>query len=90
MTNLFLFVAKPKPKTVCYEKYGCFEYFSPLSRELPQKPSKVGTKFHLFTRLNMKTSQIIDDEDESKLRASNFNISRRTIFVVHGYFGRCE
>ena len=38
----------------------------------------------------MKTSQIIDDEDESKLRASYFNLSRRTIFVVHGFTGRCE
>ena len=88
MTKLFLFIANPK--TLCYDKYGCYENFPPQSRELPQEPSKVGTKFHLFTRRNRETPQIIDDEDESKLRASNFNISRRAIFVVHGYFGRCK
>ena len=88
MTKLFPFIANPNQ--VCYDKYGCFEYFPPETRKFPQEPSKVGTKFHLFTRLDRETPQIIDDEDASKLRASNFTISRRTIFVVHGYLGRCK
>jgi len=76
-------------KRVCYEKYGCFSHLSPSTRrffvKLPQSPSNIGTKFHLFTRSNTKSSQIIDDDDRNKLTASNFRISRRTIFVIHGF-----
>jgi len=86
LTNAWLF---PKPKKVCYGKYGCFSHLSPFTSrifvKLPQSPSRIGTKFHLFTRSNRITSQIIDDHNRNKLRASNFRISRRTIFVIHGF-----
>ena len=40
----------------------------------------------MFTR---DGSGIVDDIDENKLTAPNFDFSRRTIFVIHGYTGKC-
>ena len=87
---LFLAFFFPKPKTVCYGKYGCFKetFWRSKVVKLPQKPSVIGTTFHLFTRVSPQTSIVIDDNDNNKLRASNFKISRRTIFVIHGFTGK--
>ncbi|MFA8343507.1 MAG: hypothetical protein ACEPO8_11115 [Rhodothermaceae bacterium] len=76
---------------VCYGKYGCFTRDKPFNNFLvwlPQDPSDVGTSFHLYTRNNREISQIIDDNDEGKLKTSNFDISKRTIIVIHGFSGK--
>ncbi|KAL9951948.1 hypothetical protein ACROYT_G044706 [Oculina patagonica] len=73
------------PKEVCYGKYGCFQPQPGMNRllvDLPEKPSAVGTEFHTFTRDGYG---IIDDDDEGKLIAPKFDMSRRTIIVIHGY-----
>ncbi|XP_078354760.1 inactive pancreatic lipase-related protein 1-like isoform X1 [Oculina patagonica] len=73
------------PKKVCYGKYGCFERQPGLNAwlvKLPESPADVGTSFHMFTRDGFG---IVNDVDESKLTAPKFDISRRTIFVIHGY-----
>ena len=78
-------------KTVCYGKYGLFKrHPNPFLVWLPQDPSKLGTSFLLFTRKNSQTAKIIDDSDVNKLRDSFFEISRRTIFLIHGYLGKIE
>lgn len=76
----FLFKSK-----VCYGKYGCFSRQPGLNRllvALPKDPSAVGTTFHMFTR---RGSGIVDDYDKRKLMKPKFDISRRTIFVIHGW-----
>ena len=75
---------------VCYDKYGCFDRHPNLLVRLPQEPSKLGTSFLLFTRKNSQTAKIIDDSDVNKLRDSFFEISRRTIFLIHGFTGNIQ
>ena len=75
---------------VCYDKYGCFDRHPNLLVQFPQEPSKLGTSFLLFTRKNSQTAKIIDDSDVNKLRDSFFEISRRTIFLIHGYLSKIE
>ena len=77
-------------KKVCYGRYGCFRRGTSLPRilvELPEAPSVIETKFHLFTR-SVLQSTLIDDSSLAKLSASNFEISRQTIFVIHGFSGK--
>lgn len=77
------------PKQVCYGKYGCFKRQSGLDAllvKLPESPSAVGTTFQMFTRVG---SGIVNDVDGGKVRAAKFDISLRTIFIIHGYHGKC-
>nr|XP_058961752.1 pancreatic triacylglycerol lipase-like [Pocillopora verrucosa] len=83
------FLFKRKPSRVCHGKYGCFNKhpgvrwgFLSISAKLPQSPSDVGTKFTMFTR---NGSGEVDDVGVSRLRAAKFNITRRTILVIHGW-----
>ena len=76
---------------VCYGKYGCFSKASPFDNrlvKLPQDPSSVGTTFKLFTRSNRNNAQLVDDSNKEKLQRSSFDISKRTIVVVHGWKGK--
>ena len=75
---------------VCYDKYGCFDRHPNILVRFPQEPSKLGTSFLLFTRKNSQTAKIIDDSDVNKLRDSFFEISRRTIFLIHGFTGKIQ
>ena len=75
-------------KQVCYGKYGCFKRQPGLDAivvNLPESPSIVGTTFQMFTRSG---SGFVNDVDVAKLRAAKFDISRRTIFIIHGYHGK--
>ena len=77
------------PTEVCYGKYGCFKTQPGLNAwlvYLPEKPSVIRTSFHMFTRYG---SGIVNDIKGGKLRAPKFDISRRTIFVIHSYTGKC-
>ena len=75
---------------VCYDKYGCFDRHPNLLVRFPQELSKLGTSFLLFTRKNSQTAKIIDDSDVNKLRDSFFEISRRTLFLIHGFTGKIQ
>ena len=86
-----LFLAWLFPKEVCYQRYGYFKpHPNPLAKQ-PQSPSQTGVRFNLFTKENRNSAKLIDDENESKLSASHFIISRPlTIFVIHGFTGKSE
>ena len=86
----FFFIGWLSKSEVCYDKYGCFDRHPNLLVQFPQEPSELGTSFLLFTRKNSQTAKIIDDSDVNKLRDSFFEISRRTIFLIHGYLGKIE
>ena len=83
-----LFLVLLFSKRVCYHKYGCFEHQTEKRVRLPRSPSQIGVRFNLFTRENGNSAKLIDDHDKSKLTTSHFKISRRTIFVIHGFTGK--
>ena len=89
MSTYALFLAWLFSKSrVCYQKYGCFNSHPNLLVKLPQSPSRIGIRFNLFTRANRNSAKLIDDHNKYKLTTSHFKISRRTIFVIHGFTGK--
>ena len=89
MSTYALFLAWLFSKSrVCYQKYGCFKSHPNLLVKLPQSPSRIGIRFNLFTRANRNSAKLIDDHNKYKLTTSHFKISRRTIFVIHGFTGK--
>ena len=72
---------------VCYAGYNCFNIKPPfggtnIRREgmLPELPSKIKTKFELFTRRNS------DGEKISLTRVpKNFNAKKPIKFIIHGF-----
>uniref|UniRef100_A0A8C9T6Y7 Triacylglycerol lipase n=1 Tax=Scleropages formosus TaxID=113540 RepID=A0A8C9T6Y7_SCLFO len=76
---------------VCYENLGCFTDDMPWSgtaerpiARLPWSPEKIGTKFLLFTRKNIDNFQEIAT-DKDILQASNYDGSKMTRFITHGF-----
>ena len=88
MSTYTLFLAWLFSNKVCYQKYGCFKSHPNPLVKLPQSPSRIGIRFNLFTRANRNSAKLIDDHNKNKLTTSHFKISRRTIFVIHGYTGK--
>ena len=88
MSTYAFFLAWLFSKRVCYQKYGCFKSHPNLLVKLPQNPSRIGIRFNLFTRANRNSAKLIDDHNKYKLTTSHFKISRRTIFVIHGFTGK--
>lgn len=73
---------------ICYPKYGCFHNDPPFRRPLvpfPNPADLIGTKFRLYTRANRDMSSIIDDSDPAKIKNSNYDGSKRTIALIHGF-----
>ena len=80
-------------KTICYTDYGCFSdekpFYNPGVRPwaltlLPQEPSKISTKYLLFTRNNINTSVYITSQNESEY----FKVNFKTTFIIHGFLVR--
>lgn len=90
-TSLYLFFIAPglAKSTRCYGKYGCYSNKAPFNRIvlLPLPPWVVNPKFRLYTRLHPDTPQFIDDNDVTKLQQSNYNGTKKTVLIVHGYVG---
>lgn len=55
-----------------------------MSEPIPDYNPKFSVKFELYTKDNLEP-QIFDSFDEAFLRKSNFNHSRPTRFVTHGW-----
>ena len=90
--NIFIsfFIAPGSAKsTRCYGRYGCYSNKAPFNRIvlLPLPPWVVNPKFRLYTRLHPDTPQFIDDNDVTKLQQSNYNGTKKTVLIVHGYVG---
>ncbi|OWK53454.1 Pancreatic triacylglycerol lipase [Lonchura striata] len=84
-------------REVCFERLGCFTDDVPWSGtverpiyKLPWKPERVGTQFLLYTRENTDVYQEVSAVDNSTIKASNFNESRKTRFIVHGFIDNGE
>uniref|UniRef100_A0A8D0KRE1 Triacylglycerol lipase n=1 Tax=Strix occidentalis caurina TaxID=311401 RepID=A0A8D0KRE1_STROC len=92
---LFLLSAA-EGKEVCYERLGCFSDDIPWSgtaerpvHKLPWDPEKIDIHFLLYTRKNPTVFQI-SAVDASTIAYSNFNASRITRFIVHGFIDNGE
>ena len=73
---------------VCFLKYGCFavdEYFNVKDAALPSHPDVIQTKFYLYTRRNLKNVEQLKLDNITTITSSNFDPSRKTIFIVHGF-----
>ncbi|XP_013804134.1 inactive pancreatic lipase-related protein 1-like [Apteryx mantelli] len=93
---LFL-VSTARGKEVCYERLGCFSDDIPWSGtverpvyKLPWNPEKIDTRFLLYTRENPDNFQEISAIDASTIEQSNFNASRITRFITHGFIDKGE
>ncbi|KAM4897173.1 inactive pancreatic lipase-related protein 1-like [Sylvia borin] len=82
---------------VCFDRLGCFTDDVPWSGtaerpvyKLPWKPESINTRFLLYTRENYDDFQEVSAVDKSTIEASNFNASRKTKFIVHGFVDNGE
>jgi pimeloyl-ACP methyl ester carboxylesterase len=70
---------------VCYSGYGCFYDYKDLRTRpialLPVDPSRIATKFVLFTRQNSNSGIHITANSQS----SYFRKNKMTRFIVHGF-----
>lgn len=55
------------------------------SLSLPQSPSVIDTKFIMFIK---NGTGEVNDVDINRLWAAEFNITRRNIFLIHGWMGK--
>ncbi|OCT71288.1 pancreatic lipase-related protein 2 [Xenopus laevis] len=82
---------------ICYDRLGCFTDEAPwggtaerpLGR-LPMSPETINTQFLLFTKENPDNFQVISALDHSSVSTSNFNSSRKTHFIIHGFLSSAE
>ena len=75
-------------KKICFSKYGCFsinKYFQVKHAALPSHPNIIQTKFFLHTRRNPKSAEELKLNNISSITTSNFDPSRKTILIVHGF-----
>uniref|UniRef100_A0A8C4JZA4 Triacylglycerol lipase n=1 Tax=Dromaius novaehollandiae TaxID=8790 RepID=A0A8C4JZA4_DRONO len=84
-------------RQVCYKRLGCFTDNPPWSgiperqlAGLPSPPEAVNTNFLLYTRDNIMRYQKISATNPSTIKASNFQIHRKTRFIIHGYLAAAD
>ncbi|XP_055976734.1 pancreatic lipase-related protein 2-like [Sorex fumeus] len=84
-------------KEICYSPFGCFSNEKPwtgiLQRPLnllPWSPEVINTHFLLYTNENPNNFQLISSTDLDTVEASNFNLNRKTRFIVHGFVDKGE
>uniref|UniRef100_UPI00001119A2 RP2 LIPASE n=1 Tax=Cavia porcellus TaxID=10141 RepID=UPI00001119A2 len=77
---------------VCYSHLGCFSDEKPWAgtsqrpiKSLPSDPKKINTRFLLYTNENQNSYQLITATDIATIKASNFNLNRKTRFIIHGF-----
>ncbi|PAA74650.1 hypothetical protein BOX15_Mlig007525g3 [Macrostomum lignano] len=80
------------PMEVCYDGLGCFSTggnFYDLVRRplqlLPQSPERIGPTYALYTRRSIISGQSLVYGDKSSVEKSNFDASRPTKIIIHGF-----
>ncbi|XP_037351829.1 pancreatic lipase-related protein 2-like [Talpa occidentalis] len=93
----FLLLATVTGKEICYQPFGCFSNEKPwagiLQRPLkifPWDPKDINTRFLLYTNENPNNFQLLSVMDLNTVEASNFNLGRKTRFIVHGFIDKGE
>lgn len=92
-----LLLATVRGGDVCYEPLGCFSDEAPwtgiLQRPLklfPWAPKDIDTRFLLYTNENPNNYQRISALDLATVEASNFQLERKTRFIIHGFIDKGE
>ncbi|XP_033617289.1 pancreatic lipase-related protein 2 [Fukomys damarensis] len=92
-----LLLATIRGKEVCYTHLGCFSNEKPWAGTLlrpvkifPESPESINTRFLLYTNENQNNYQLINATDPATIKASNFNLDRRTRFIIHGFLENGE
>ena len=76
---------------ITYPRIGHFttnDFKDPTIRPvvfLPQSPEHIKTRFLLYTRKNLKDEQHINYDDHESIKKSNFDGTKQTKFIVHGF-----
>ncbi|KAI5945994.1 Pancreatic lipase-related protein 2 [Manis javanica] len=92
-----LLLATVRGKEICYRPLGCFSDEKPwagiLQRPLklfPWAPKDIDTHFLLYTNENPNNFQLITPTDLATVDASNFQMNRKTRFIIHGFIDKGE
>ena len=73
---------------VCFDDLGCFSNDSPydsLPAFPPFPPSRINTRFILYTRLNKDLWMEVFRDDPESLATSLFQPELKTVVFIHGY-----
>ncbi|XP_033005455.1 inactive pancreatic lipase-related protein 1-like isoform X2 [Lacerta agilis] len=84
-------------KEVCYDRLGCFSDDIPWAgtvqrpiAKLPWDPKRINTRFLLYTKQNPNNFQEITAINPETIDYSNFNASKITRFITHGFIDQGE
>ncbi|XP_008825559.1 pancreatic lipase-related protein 2 [Nannospalax galili] len=95
--TISLLLATVKGGEICYGHLGCFSNEKPwagtLQRPLtmfPWSPEDIGTRFLLYTNENPNNYQVITAIDPVTIEGSNFQMDRKTRFIIHGFTDKGE
>uniref|UniRef100_A0A670Y9G9 Triacylglycerol lipase n=1 Tax=Pseudonaja textilis TaxID=8673 RepID=A0A670Y9G9_PSETE len=96
-TTLLLLFLAVRGKEVCYVRLGCFTddipwagtVERPIAR-LPWSPQEINTRFLLYTKKNLDDFQEITAIHPETIDYSNFNASKITRFITHGFIDQGE
>ncbi|MEJ1270943.1 pancreatic lipase related protein 1 [Cricetulus griseus] len=95
--DAFLHQLKSRGNEVCYNNLGCFSDTEPWAgtatrplKLLPWSPEKINTRFLLYTNENPNAFQLLQPSDPSTIEASNFQVARKTRFIIHGFIDKGE
>ncbi|XP_052569236.1 pancreatic lipase-related protein 2 [Peromyscus californicus insignis] len=90
-------LATVRGKEVCYGHLGCFSNEKPwagmIQRPLkmfPWSPEDINVRFLLYTNENTNNYQVISATDPATIEASNFQLDRKTRFIIHGFIDSGE
>ncbi|KAM4851633.1 pancreatic lipase-related protein 2-like [Thomomys bottae] len=89
-----LLLATVRGEKSCDDRLGCFsvdklcpEIVLPVDKS-PWSPKRIRTRFLLYTNENPNNRQLITGTDLATIEASNFQVDRKTRFIIHGYLDR--
>ncbi|CAK6436074.1 unnamed protein product [Pipistrellus nathusii] len=90
-------LATVRGKEICYQPFGCFSDEKPWAgifqrpmKLFPWAPKDINTQFLLYTNENPKNFQRISATDLATVEASNFQLDRKTRFIIHGFIDKGE
>ncbi|XP_050814995.1 inactive pancreatic lipase-related protein 1-like [Gopherus flavomarginatus] len=93
---LFL-LGTARGEEVCFERLGCFTDDKPWAGtierpvgKLPWSPEKINTRFLLYTKKNPNNFQEITAINPASIGYSNFDLSKITRFITHGFIDTGE
>uniref|UniRef100_A0A7M4EW05 Triacylglycerol lipase n=1 Tax=Crocodylus porosus TaxID=8502 RepID=A0A7M4EW05_CROPO len=82
---------------VCFDRLGCFSDDIPWAgtierpiAKLPWSPERINARFLLYTKINPNYYQEITATDPTTIDYSNFNASKITRFITHGFIDQGE